>query len=349
MVLLAACPSNEVTRVLTMSRYMGYKWYVAIPLVLLVVVLLSLGTPTPAEALSCSATVTNVDFGSPDLLSNSPTDALATITVSCTALPSHEVVKMCPSIDDGTGGSAGQVRFMRGDGHQLSLAYGLYEDASHAVSWGSQTNPQLGSVPAIILSSTTGTAIATRTLYGRLFGAQTAFAPDMYRSDFEGAEAPFTWSPYFLEATGTCTRFEGLHVIHPSFEVVAHPGPSCKLTAANLTFPNAGALVNGVSGQAEVGVTCTHLSPYSISLDNGQNGTSPTARHMKSAQSATVIYGLFRDNAHTLVWGNAASGQAVSAVGTGTAQGFIVYGFVPPQNTPAPATYTDRIVVTVTY
>jgi spore coat protein U-like protein len=311
--------------------------------------LLWLAVPTSAKALTCSATVTNVDFGAPNLLSSAPTDTLATITIICTALPAGTVVEMCPSIDDGTGGSSGQTRYMTGTGHKTSLAYGLYQDASHIVPWGSLANPQLGTVPPIILSSATGTATATRTLYARLLGGQAVAAAGSYQSDFEGAETPFTWAAFLSPPTNSCIGFIGTHVIHPEFDVIASPGPSCNLTTTDLPFPATGTLTNGVSGQATIGVICTTQAPYSISLGNGQNGTSPTARKMKSPSGQTVTYGLFRDNAHTLPWGSSASGQAVSGVGIGASEGFTVYGFVPAQTTPSSGTYSDQIVVTVTY
>jgi spore coat protein U-like protein len=311
--------------------------------------LLSLGVPTQAKALTCSATVTNVDFGGPNLLSSSPTDTLATITIMCTALPAGEVVQMCPSIGDGTGGASGQTRYMKGAGHNESLAYGLYQDASHIVPWGSVTNPQLGTVPPITLSSATGTATVTRTLYARLLGQQAVSPADHYRSGFEGEKAPFTWAPFLSAPTNSCTGFIGTHVTHPVFDVIASPGPSCSLTTTDLSFPATGTLTNGVSGQATIGVLCTSHAPYSISLGNGQNGTSPTARKMKSPSGETVTYGLFRDNAHALPWGSSASGQAISGVGIGSSEGFTVYGFVPAQTTPSSGTYSDQIVVTVTY
>jgi len=305
--------------------------------------------PREAKALTCSAAVTDVDFGTVNLLSASPTDVAATITITCTAIPLGEVVKMCPSIDDGTGGSNGLTRYMKGQGHALPLAYGLYQDAARTVPWGSVTRPELGSVPAVLLSSITGTAVATRTLYARLPGGQIAAPADYYQSGFEGADAAFTWTAYLLAATTNCTGFVGLHVVHPEFDVVATPGAGCTLATANMTFPNTGVLDHVVTAQGALGVTCTNLAPYSISLDNGQNGTSPTARRMKSGTGDMVTYALYRDSARTLPWGTASSSQGVSGTGLGTQQAFPVYGQVPIQGTPRPGTYTDTVVVTVTY
>ncbi|WP_409528142.1 spore coat protein U domain-containing protein [Rhizobium sp.] len=39
----------------------------------------------------------------------------------------------------------------------------------------------------------------------------------------------------------------------------------------------------------------------------------------------------------------------VTGTGTGSPQTLTVYGRVPAQNTPAPGTYSDTVVVTVSY
>ena len=64
---------------------------------------------------------------------------------------------------------------------------------------------------------------------------------------------------------------------------------------------------------------------------------------------ATINYSLYTDAGRTTVWGNTVGTDAVSATGNGASQSYTVYGRVPAQTTPAPATYTDTITVTVTY
>jgi spore coat protein U-like protein len=49
------------------------------------------------------------------------------------------------------------------------------------------------------------------------------------------------------------------------------------------------------------------------------------------------------------VWGITIGTDTVSATGNGAAQTHTVYGRVPAQTTPAPATYSDTVTVTVTY
>ena len=64
---------------------------------------------------------------------------------------------------------------------------------------------------------------------------------------------------------------------------------------------------------------------------------------------ATINYSLYNNSGRTTNWGNTIGTDTVSSTGTGASQSFTVYGRVPAQTTPAPATYSDTITVTVTY
>ena len=78
---------------------------------------------------------------------------------------------------------------------------------------------------------------------------------------------------------------------------------------------------------------------------------------MQAAANQFVSYGLYLDAAHAQPWSTttlAASctgGANTCYLGTGTAsnQNVTVYGQVPAQTAPAPGTFTDTVVVTVTY
>ena len=78
-----------------------------------------------------------------------------------------------------------------------------------------------------------------------------------------------------------------------------------------------------------------------------QNGL-PTQRKMTKA-AEFVLYGLYRDSARSLPFGNTIGTNTLAGTGTGLAQSATVYGRIPPQATPSPGTYNDTIVVTLTY
>jgi len=62
-----------------------------------------------------------------------------------------------------------------------------------------------------------------------------------------------------------------------------------------------------------------------------------------------VTYGLYRDSARTLPWGDIIGTDTAAGTGTCSSQALAVYGRVPTQSTPTPGTYTDTIIVTVTF
>lgn len=311
--------------------------------------LLAFAVPEKAHALACSASVTDVDFGAPNLLTASTTDALATVTVTCTGVPFFAVVKMCPSLQEGSGGSNGSARLMALTASGGALSYQLYQDSSRTAAWGAVDNPELGTVPVMtIAGSSSGTVTATRTIYARLFGGQSTSTPGGYNSTFAGAETAFSYSTFLFSASGGCTGFVGTAVIHPEFDVLAAPSAGCTVTAADLSFPVTGVLSNALAAQTSLRVSCTRSTALAITLDNGRTGTGPTARKMTSAAGAAVTYGLYRDTARTAPWG-VTSTQNVKSTGTGAEQTFVVYGAVPAQATPAVGAYSDRVIVTVTY
>lgn len=309
----------------------------------------SLAFPGKAQAQRCSATITDVDFGAPSPLSTTPTDAIATVTATCTGIPLLTQVKMCPSIGEGSGGASGSGRLMTGPGN-AKLAYQLYQDASRTQAWGAVDNPALGTVPVLTIGNGfSGSGTANVRLFARLFGSQATFPPGTYQSVFTGAEAAFTYSLYFVGIPVGCTGFVGSAVIHPDFEVSARPPAGCTLTTTDLVFPATGVIRSAIHGEASIRVSCTSRTVYSVSLDNGITGTAPASRRMTSAGGDGVTYALYRNPGRTALWGSAPAGLSVTGTGTGSEQTLTVYGLVPAQATPRPGSYSDRIVVTLTY
>lgn len=125
---------------------------------------------------------------------------------------------------------------------------------------------------------------------------------------------------------------------------------SCTILAAStLDFGTQGALIANVDQTSTVQVQCTNTTPYNIGFDAGTGaGATVTNRKMTSG-GATINYSLFSNAGRTTNWGNTVGTDTVSATGNGASQSYTVYGRVPPQTTPAPATYTDTITITVTY
>src|SRR5262249_20109527 len=133
------------------------------------------------------------------------------------------------------------------------------------------------------------------------------------------------------------------------FTVSATNATTCSVSASTLNFGATGVLRSALDATSSVTVTCTNAAPYTVALDGGLSGaTNPTQRKMTQA-GQTITYGLYQDAARTQPWGDSAGTNTTAGTGSGLAQSFTIYGRVPAQTTPAPGTYTDTVVVTLSY
>nr|WP_244423681.1 spore coat U domain-containing protein [Nitratireductor pacificus] len=122
------------------------------------------------------------------------------------------------------------------------------------------------------------------------------------------------------------------------------------VSAADLDFGTQGVLSADIDQTTTINVQCTDGTPYNVGLNAGTGaGASVTTRYMTGPGSAVVAYGLYRDAAHALVWGDTVSSDTVGGTGNGSSQALTVYGNVPPQTTPAAGAYADLVTITITY
>jgi len=120
----------------------------------------------------------------------------------------------------------------------------------------------------------------------------------------------------------------------------------CSVSPQSVNFGNYDPLsASPLDGVGNVNVSCDAPTSFSISLGTGAG--SYASRVMTSGASQ-MIYNLYTDAGRLLIWGDgSASTSTVSANSTGG--DFTVYGRIPAsQNLPA-SSYTDVIVVTITY
>lgn len=124
----------------------------------------------------------------------------------------------------------------------------------------------------------------------------------------------------------------------------------CHILSTNtLNFGTQGVLTANVDATATFNVQCTNTTPYNIGLDAGTTTGGTTSTRRMTSGTATIDYQMFSNSGRTTNWGNTIGTNTVTSNGTGASQTFTIYGRVPAQNTPAPATYTDTVTITVTY
>ncbi len=135
----------------------------------------------------------------------------------------------------------------------------------------------------------------------------------------------------------------------------------CQLNStSNVDFGNIndiGITKRDYTTQGAVNTTCNSGTPYSIYLGDGNNRISGGFRRMANSNNEFIPYQLYKDAAYSSVWDatggvNSVGGTGgVSGTGTGNAQTTTVYGKIPQGTTIAsrPGSYSDSVVVTVTY
>lgn len=315
-------------------------------LTIFAVMFLCLTGTSLAIAQTCSASITNMNFGTVNLQAGGSIDTTATLNVSCSNTLSLQLfMRICPNLEAGSGSISGTTRLMTHDSNTLS--YQFYQDANRTIPWGSTTNPSLGSVtPIDIVMLPLLPGSASRTIYGRILPSQASKLAGNYLSTFSGGQARVNYVRYLLGATPDCSVVTD-NPLQPSFTVQANVNRSCTVSADAINFGTHGALTSNIDANGRIVVNCTNGLPYSISLNGGLSNAAPTQRRMTRGTSA-VIYGLYSNSARTAPWGNTA-GQIVSRTGTGASENVAVYGRVAPQATPFTGTYSDTVVVTINY
>lgn len=124
----------------------------------------------------------------------------------------------------------------------------------------------------------------------------------------------------------------------------------CKVqSTSNMSFGTRGVLDTSWDATSTINVQCTDTTPYKILLDPGTGVGATVNDRLMSQGGATVVYRLYRDAGHSLIWGQTSGVDTAPGTGNGMQQVHTVYGRVHAQPTPAPATYSDTITVTVEF
>lgn len=319
--------------------------------ILLILVACGFATSATAQSVSCTASMSNVAFGTVNPLS-SLTTANATLNYTCTnSATSTRYATVCFSIGDGAQG-AGQTnpREMQDAGGDV-LQFQLYQNASYSTVWGSTFFGVFNTPYMVNLTiprrtgGTNGSVSGSATMYGRVNAGQTAAVPGNYQDSFAGGHTALTINEATGSPPGSCDTTIDSNF---GFTVTATVAKQCSVTATPLDFGTVGLLLANTLGTSTIGVQCSSGSAWNVGLDKGSNGASITTRKMASGANL-VGYQLYSNAARTTVWGDTVGSNTVAGTGNGNVQNLTVYGSVPAQTTPAAGTYNDTITVTVTY
>jgi spore coat protein U-like protein len=133
------------------------------------------------------------------------------------------------------------------------------------------------------------------------------------------------------------------------FAVSATVVRGCIIATTNLAFGTYPAIAVGptVLATSTIQITCELGDTYTIGLNDGVSRAGGQRRMARTSTPVNYLnYNVFQDAARTLPWGDN-GGSRVSAVGTGGAQSYTVFGQLPGAQVVPAGAYVDTVTVTV--
>lgn len=308
------------------------------------VVLAASTIASPAQS-QCAISATNVAFGpNVDLISGGTITTTGTISVNCPGgFGSFPYLWFCISIGAGSNSTNVNNRTMKSGSN--TLGYQLYTDSGMSSIY-QYTPANQFSVP---YNNSTG-AQFNSTIYAKILSAQTS-PPGTYTDPYSSSLQAQISGNVASTLPGNCSGGTGTL----SFSVTATVVPNAAVSVNTLNFASTSVLPS--NSTATITVQATNTTPYSIGLNNGANASGSQRRARLGATTSYLNYGLYTDINHTNAWttttqaGSCTGGAGTCVLGTGTglAQNITVYGNVPSQTIPAAGTFTDTVVVTLTF
>ena len=123
---------------------------------------------------------------------------------------------------------------------------------------------------------------------------------------------------------------------------------SCTVSNATLAFGNYDPTGGNVDQSATLQVACTKGTPATVGLNTGVNASGSTRRMGNGTDF--LAYELYKEAGRTNVWGNAGSDLiSLAAAASNAAQTLTVYGRVTGLQDVSVGSYTDTVIVTVTF
>jgi spore coat protein U-like protein len=295
-------------------------------------------------------------YGVVDILSGAVDDSSTTFTVNCTGIL-FQTVRVCIEVGNGTAPCNtlnGNLRRLCSNANLLEHSF--FTDAGRTTNWGSWGSVVgangSGGVTADIGLNVLGSGSQSFTVYSRVSANQQTVPTGSY-----------TWtttSPglrYGYKGSTSCPT-GGATAVSSGSTWTATVNDNCNISTSSMNFGSTGSnILSNVDATATITAQCTNTTVYSIGLTNGSNAVGSQNRMRLGATSSYVNYDLYTDVARATAWATTSAansctsgtGTCVLGTGTGNNQSITVYGRVPPQTITTQGSYSDVVVVTVTF
>lgn len=311
----------------------------------MVLALLLLSAAPAQAAITCTASITSLNFGTVDPLANQTT-ATATLSYRCTnGGNGMDSARVCFSF------GAPEPRVMSSGPHQLPFQ--IYKDSARTQAWGSQNaNASLNVVVSVHRDTPVSGSVS---LYGQLGSAATA-VPGNYTYQTSSAHLTMTLNERSGNNNdpGSCSNT--LATGAPVLQVSAVIEKRCQIAAGTVPDIDLGTVAanaTNISGNGSIGILCGQNTPYTVGL-LPSNGHTGGAGLMSGTGGNTdkVPYQLYQNAGYSTPWGNTATassaGNGIAGTGTGAVQSHTVYMRAPSADY-RPDSYSDTVTVNVNY
>lgn len=268
---------------------------------------------------SCSSiTATDVVFSDYDTITKPQLRTTGTLTATCIGNAAGNAT-LTINLSTGNSGGCGQRYMYQGASTEK---YSLFHASNYSGNWCGNLN-QSTTIPAANTPFT-----STFTIYAQVPSSQTLAFGD--------------YSDTVIATTVTSGTDAST-----SFLVTDHVPGVCSLSASSLPF---GTYANAqLDASASITVNCSNTAAYSVALDGGANSSGST-RRMAGPSAQYLAYSLYSDSGRSSLWGDGTTlGSTVAGVGTGSNQTLTVYGRILANQLVSPGSYSDTVVVTLTY
>jgi spore coat protein U-like protein len=313
-----------------------------------------LGLMSGAAAQSCSVTAASGSFGSLDVLPGTAVNSSSTFSASCTGT-ANRTVRLCIELGRGASaaGPSGERALTTGTNY---LDFEFYSDAARTLLWGSWgsvvTAYGTGGVSFDLALGAAGSANRTFTVYSRVLAGQSVRVPGTYTWTGSSPGMIYGYAAAAACPTGGATTTSG------GTTWTATVLSNCNVSVTPLNFGTSPSAISAnLDSTATISSQCTNATPYSIGLSNGTNATGSQRRMRLGATSNYLNYSLYTNSARSNGWVtstsatacSSGSGTCVLGTGTGLNQSVSIYGRVAPQTATAAGSFSDTVVVTITF
>ena len=314
-------------------------------MILSIIFMVCVSGKVQAQTLTCSTPSGTLAFGTVNVLSGSPSYASTNVSISCNnPFGVAFTAYACLSIGSGSGGGTVANRLLASGASTIPIE--LRMNPSSPSQTGDGTSyPQQG--PVTVNFTTSGASISFP-VTGIIRPQGILPLPGTYTTNFSGTQFEIIGT---ATPSTTCAQVVATQggVFTGTLSASAVIAAQCTVASTPMNFGTASIISSAITATAGVSVSCNTSTSFTVALDNGGYGTGPATRAMGSGPNR-VTYGIYRDSARTMPWGNITGTNTVASSVTGASTATITaFGSVPPQAGAPPGSYADVVNVTVTY